>query len=195
METEKITEKGIRRVVWVPKKLDKEIEILRRKIGYTRSGFYRYALTRLLEQLLLSKRTKVQLRPWEEIIGTLQTIETNSQTVTAIISYTQNLEVALSYPKNTPEANIIEKLKPHLGQKIAILRTDNPEKRLIIRTINETTVAEKYGLPLWWLRKSILCVVFKDLRLIALKFSLWWLGLRGRRFVIARISILALFLI
>ena len=82
METGKITEEGIRRVVWVPKKLDKEIEILRRKIGYTRSGFYRYALTRLLEQLLLSKRTKVQLRPWEEIIGTLQTIETNSQTIT-----------------------------------------------------------------------------------------------------------------
>ena len=185
METGKITEKGIRRVVWVPKKLDKEIEILRRKIGYTRSGFYRYALTRLLEQLLLSKRTKVQLRPWEEIIGTLQTIETNSQTITAVISYTQNLEVALSYPKNTPEANIIEKLKPHLGQKIAILRTDNPEKPLTIKTFKKATVAHKTSSWLVWVRKSILWVTFKGSRLISLKFSLTQLELCSWGFLYA----------
>jgi hypothetical protein len=45
------SEKGIRRVVWLSKELDARIEELRRKIGYSRSGIYRYILTRYLEKI------------------------------------------------------------------------------------------------------------------------------------------------
>jgi len=138
-----LEENGIRRVVWVPQKLDREIENLRQKIGYTRSGFYRYAITRLMEQMLLSKRKEVKLQPWEEIVGTLKTIENDTETITAIISYTQNLEIALPYPKDTTEANTIQNLNKHLGKKIAILKTDIPDKPIIIRTLNEPTVTHK----------------------------------------------------
>jgi metal-responsive CopG/Arc/MetJ family transcriptional regulator len=45
------SEKGIRRVVWLSKELDARIEELRQKIGYSRSGIYRYILTRYLEKI------------------------------------------------------------------------------------------------------------------------------------------------
>jgi hypothetical protein len=159
MKNGKLIETGIRRVVWIPEKLDQEIENLRHKIGYTRSGFYRYALTRLMEQLLLSKRREIHLKPWEEIVGILKTIETDSQTITAVISCTQNLEIALPYPKGTSEATTIEKLSKHLGQKIAILHTDNPQKPLTIRTFCDTAVAHKVFCKNLWFRKRVFLVL------------------------------------
>jgi len=170
-----LKENGIRRVVWIPEKLDREIENLRQKIGYTRSGFYRYAITRLLEQMLLSKRKEVKLQPWEEIIGILEAIQTNTETVTAIISCTQNLEIALPYHKNTPEANTIQNLNKHLGKKIAILKTDNPEKPLIIRSVTATPDTKKVFSRKLGFCRSFLCVAFKG---DALKFALWQFGLR-----------------
>jgi hypothetical protein len=172
-----LEENGIRRVVWVPQKLDDEIENLRQKIGYTRSGFYRYAVTRLMEQMLLSKRKEVKLRPWEEIVGVLKTVETDTETVTAIISCTQNLEIALPYPKDTTEATTIQNLNKHLGQKIAILKTDIPEKPLIIRTFKQTPVAQNASSWLLWLRRSMSLTTFK---FDGLKFALWLFGLRLR---------------
>jgi hypothetical protein len=51
---------GVRRVVWIPTKLDQKIEEARKTIGYTRSGFYRYAVTRLLEEMsMLSKGKRI----------------------------------------------------------------------------------------------------------------------------------------
>jgi hypothetical protein len=142
MKNGKLIETGTRRVVWIPEKLDQEIETLRQKIGYTRSGFYRYAITRLMEQMLLSKRKEVRLQPWEEVVGTLKTIEEGNQTISAIISCTQNLEIALQYPKDTLEAETLQNLNKHLGRKIAILKTDNLEKPLIIRSYSEPAVAK-----------------------------------------------------
>lgn len=168
-------ENGIRRVVWVPQKLDDEIENLRQKIGYTRSGFYRYAVTRLMEQMLLSKRKEVKLQPWEEIVGTLKTIENDNQTITAIISCTQNLEIALPYPKDTTEAMTVQNLNKYLGQKIAILKTDNPKQPLTIRTFTATPDAKIASLWKRELRQRSICVAFKG---VALKFALWLFGLR-----------------
>jgi hypothetical protein len=159
-------ENGLRRVVWIPKKLDQEVENARKNIGYTRSGFYRYAATRLMEQMLLSKRREVKLQPWEEIIGRLKTIETDSQTITAIISCTQNLEIALPYPKDTPEATTIQNLNKHLGQKIAILKTDNPKQPLTIRTKGDTTETHNFCCTLQqsrtiFLRTALNAIAFK----------------------------------
>jgi len=132
-----------------------------------------------MEQMLLSKRREVKLQPWEEIVGTLKTIETNNEAVTAVISCTQNLEIALPYPKDTPEGNTIQNLNKHLGQKIAILKTDNPEKPLNIRTYTATPATEKTGCRNLQLLRSLLCCALKG---CALKFSLrlselrlsWW---------------------
>jgi hypothetical protein len=175
MQTEKSAEEGIRRVVWVPQKLDQEIEGTRKKIGYTRSAFYRYAITRLMEQMLLSTRKEVKLRPWEEIVGTLKTIETDNQTTTAIISCTQNLDIALPYPKDTPEANTIQNLNKHLGKKIRILKTDNQQQPLTITTYTATPDTKKSGLWHLQLRRSLFCVAPN---LVALNFALWLFGLR-----------------
>ncbi|MEM2739061.1 MAG: GW dipeptide domain-containing protein, partial [Candidatus Bathyarchaeia archaeon] len=131
-------ENGIRRVVWIPQKLDQEIESLRHHIGYTRSGFYRYALTRLVEQLLLTKQKEVQLQPWQEIIGTLKEVKTDKENTTAIITCTQYTDYIITYPNNTKEAETLQALKKLIGQKVEILRTDIPEKPLLIKTFNET---------------------------------------------------------
>jgi hypothetical protein len=169
-------EEGIRRVVWLPKELDRQIEEVRRRIGYSRSGIYRYILTRYFEKTFLTKRKKVQLQPWEEIIGTLKAIETDNQTISAVVTCTQSLDIAITYPKETAEATILQNLNSLLGQKIALLKTDNPEKPLLIRTFNETTNAHKEGLGLLWFRKSLLWVAFKVF--VALRFSLLQSGLR-----------------
>lgn len=42
---------GIRRVVWMPYELDNLAEETRKKLGLSRSGFYKYAVTSLLQQL------------------------------------------------------------------------------------------------------------------------------------------------
>jgi hypothetical protein len=42
---------GVIRGVWVPKTLDVKIEETRKKLGWNRSRFYTYAVTRLLEEL------------------------------------------------------------------------------------------------------------------------------------------------
>lgn len=141
------------------KKLDHEIENLRQKIGYTRSGFYRYSLTRLLEQMLLSKRKEVQLAPWDEVVGTLQTIETESETITAVIACTQNLEIALLYSKDTAEAAIIQEAGGMLGQRVRIIKTDDPGKPIIIRTFCATTASQNSFLQPLWLRKTMRAVL------------------------------------
>lgn len=44
-------EGGIRRTLWVPNDMDILIERTRKKLGMNRSAFYKYAATRLLEEL------------------------------------------------------------------------------------------------------------------------------------------------
>jgi len=111
------------------------------------------------------------LQPWEEAAGNFTDLKIDENTITVVLTTQKTLHI--TFPANTPEAQtIIQTLqKTTKGTKIAILKTDNPQKPLIIRNLNETTKAFNNALPLWWLRKSILCVAFKDLRLIALKFA------------------------
>lgn len=59
-----VEETGIRRVVWVPHELDEIIESVRKRLGLSRSGFYRNAVLRYLESLsVISSKT---LLPAEE---------------------------------------------------------------------------------------------------------------------------------
>lgn len=51
-------ENGIRRVVWIPHELDMIIERVRKKLGLSRSSFYRNAVLRYLESLsVISSKT------------------------------------------------------------------------------------------------------------------------------------------
>jgi len=87
------------------------------------------------QELAQSRMKEMHLRPWEEIVGTLKKIEDNGR-ITAVISCTQDF--GISYPKGTQEATAIEKLKPYIGRKVAILCTDNPQECLLVKIPNET---------------------------------------------------------
>jgi hypothetical protein len=166
-------EHGIRRVVWLPKKLDAKIEETRRSIGYTRSGFYRYALTRFLEDLLLYKQKTVHLQPWEEITGTLKEIRIDAETTTAVITCIHHTDYAISYPNQTKEAETLQTLKNQKGQKVAILRTD---QSILIRNLKEPAATSKLFLQSLLVRSSLLWIAFKQL--IAFNIVLWHLRLR-----------------
>jgi hypothetical protein len=143
MKDGEIIERGVRRVVWIPQKLDQEIEDLRHNIGYTRSGFYRYALTRLIEQLILTKQKELHLQPWQEIIGTLKELKTDGETTTAILTCTHNTDYSISYPNGTKEAETLQTLKNLQGEKIVILKTDLPEKPLLIQCLERNDGSQK----------------------------------------------------
>ena len=132
MINEEKEETGIRRTIWMPRKLDRIVEQTRKAIGYTRSGFYRYTTTKTIEQTLLTQRKEIKLQPWDEIIGTLKTIENAEDTITAVIECYQSIEMVLHYPKDTFEAIAIQNSTGLLGQRITLLKTDNVEKPINI---------------------------------------------------------------
>ena len=52
-------EKGERRTFWMQNDLDQLVEEVRKKLGMSKSSFYRYAVVRLLEQMsVLSTKAK-----------------------------------------------------------------------------------------------------------------------------------------
>jgi len=55
-------EHGTRRTMWVSTDLDEIVEEVRKKLGLSKSGFYRYAIIRLLEELnvLSTKASKAE---------------------------------------------------------------------------------------------------------------------------------------
>jgi len=115
---------------------------------------------------------EIHLNPWEEAIGTLDKIENSETQTIALLTCTYKKQIAIPLPKDQPETQKLQKL---LGQKIAILRTDNPEKPIIIRNFTATPETHNCGCALLQLRKSILCVALK---VVAFKFSLWQSELR-----------------
>jgi hypothetical protein len=86
---------------------------------------------------------KTQLQPWEEAIGKLEDLKIRENDVTLILTTQKTLY--LSFPQNSSEAQILIRTLQNTpkGKKIAILKTDNPEKPLLIRTFNETTVVDE----------------------------------------------------
>lgn len=98
-------------------------------------------------------RKNVLLKPWEEAIGTLDKIENNETETIAFLTCIYAKQIAIPLPKDQPETQKLPKL---IGKKIAILRTDNPQKPIAIRTIYATTVTKKEFSTHLWLRRSIL---------------------------------------
>ena len=46
----KIKERGKRRTVWLPTKLEKRVEAVRKSLGLSKSGFYRFAIVEVVKQ-------------------------------------------------------------------------------------------------------------------------------------------------
>jgi hypothetical protein len=55
----KLQETGVRRLVWLSTELDTTVENVRTKLGMSKSGFYRYAVIHLLQEMsILSTKAK-----------------------------------------------------------------------------------------------------------------------------------------
>jgi len=82
---------------------------------------------------------ETQLEPWEEAIGNYESLRITEDKVTLILTYTIK-SLAITFPKESLEAKtLIQTLRNTLrGTKIAILKTDIPEKPLIIRRLLKT---------------------------------------------------------
>jgi len=115
---------------------------------------------------------ETHLVPWQEAIGTLDRLETSETQTIALLTCTYKRQIAIPLQKEAPETKKLQKL---IGQKIRILKTDIPEKPIIIRSFNARPVAHNCHCALAQLRKSILCVALK---VVAFKFSLWQSELR-----------------
>lgn len=48
-------EKGKRRTVWLPDKLDRKAERVRKSLGLSNSGFYRFAIIEVVKQFQTGK--------------------------------------------------------------------------------------------------------------------------------------------
>ena len=131
-----------------------------------------YCLTFLAEGRIKGQQTsrgwifwthqQTNLQPWEEAIGTYEDLKINENNVTLILTTQKTLNITFS--TNSPEAQAIIQTLSNTpkGTKIAILKTDIPEKPLIIRAFNEARVANKADWAFLWLRKRVLWVAFKQ---------------------------------
>ena len=89
---------------------------------------------------------ETRLVPWQEAIGVLDRLETSETQTIALVTCTYKRQIAIPLSKNQPET---KKLQNLIGQKIRILKTDIPDKPLIIRTLNEPTITynKNYAKP------------------------------------------------
>lgn len=80
----------------------------------------------------------VLLRPWDEIVCTPTSIETKDTETVVLLTCAVRKQITLIVEENFPEKEKFEEqIKKLIGKKIAILKTDNPQKPLIIRVIPE----------------------------------------------------------
>jgi hypothetical protein len=79
------------------------------------------------------KPTKIHiLEPYEEVVGELNGISFSEGSLIAQVG-----RISIVLP-----LNMGSQVRPHIGQRISILRTDLPEKQFLVRTITCDTVSE-----------------------------------------------------
>jgi hypothetical protein len=76
-----------------------------------------------------------RLASFEEVVGNLHDLRIEDDFLIAYISF---IRIALPFEMETI-------LRPHLGQKISILKTDIPNKSYLFRVLQEQVVAESGG--------------------------------------------------
>lgn len=75
-----------------------------------------------------AKREIYRLNVWEEYCGRLNMLETDGEILHLAIG-----KVALALP-----VDMVDKLRPCLGRRIAVLRTDLPDRLYLVRVISES---------------------------------------------------------
>jgi hypothetical protein len=111
---------------------------------------------------VFSTHQETQLESWQEAVGTYEDLQITEEKITLTISTHRN--ITLTFPSDTPEAETLTQALTDTpkGTKIALLKTDNPQKPIIIRTLKEARVANNECLAFLWLRKTVLWVAFKQ---------------------------------
>lgn len=72
------------------------------------------------------------LKPYEEVVGKLNKVSLSEGSLIAQVG-----RISIVLPPNMDS-----QVRPHVGQKISILRTDLPEREFLVRTITCDTVSE-----------------------------------------------------
>jgi hypothetical protein len=93
---------------------------------------------------------ETHLNIWEEAKGRLDKVEESETQTIALLTCTYKKQIAIALPKN--QTKELHKL---VGTKIGILKTDNPQKPLIIRTFNETTATKNLLSTKLWFRRMM----------------------------------------
>lgn len=99
---------------------------------------------------------ETHLNTWDEAVGRLDKVEESETQIIALLTCIYKKQMAIALPKDKPETKELKKL---IGKKISILRTDNPEKPLIIRTFIETTATMKRSSSGLSVRRTMLSVL------------------------------------
>jgi len=104
----------------------------------------------------------LKLNPWDELSAAYKALDVDEDHITLTLTTTPK-DLQITYPKDSLEAQTLtEALKnTPAGTKIALLKTDIPEKPLVIRTLTDTTVADKGSCRLPRCRKSIFAIAVK----------------------------------
>ena len=153
-------------------------------------GNWNTALTHCLQLLIQGKikgqkttkswvfwtRQETHLRPWEEAIGHFEALQVNEDNVVLTLTRTyRNIKIA--FPKNSPEAQTITQTLANTpkGTKIALLKTDDPQKPLLLRILNATTVANKRRWALQWVRTRVVATVIECWQLFRESFGFCYL--------------------
>jgi len=84
---------------------------------------------------------KVFLKPWQECVGTYRGLRTSKNEIAIILSLTngQVLEIFL-HKASVEEENVLTELRNNLiGRKIGIMKVDDRENPILIRTLASRT--------------------------------------------------------
>ena len=105
-----------------------------------------YCLTLLIEGKISGQKTsegwifsahqETRLQPWQEVIGTYEALEVGEYNVILTLSRTcRNLKI--TFVKSSAEAKKLTQtlINTAKGTKIALLKTDDPQKPLLLRVL------------------------------------------------------------
>jgi hypothetical protein len=83
------------------------------------------------EALPMPKLKRISLEPWEEAVGIFKGIEYGDYEVSLLLG-----DCRIVFPADSPEASILKSLGRRLvSKRIGVLRTDDPQKPLLIRRL------------------------------------------------------------
>jgi hypothetical protein len=131
-----------------------DVEKIRRNCGIAnRNTALKHCLELLIQNKIKGEETSKgwlfwihqpkYLQPWEEATGNFADLKIEEDNIIVVLTTQKTLHI--TFPTNTPEAQtILQTLKnTPKGKKIAILRTDIPEKPILIQPLERNDSSHK----------------------------------------------------